>query len=108
MKRMMMAQRGRYNADGTTSQHDEMNYARWSNTITTVQKDSYVLIYTPCRIVGRNPDHPTSRQSGLPTKQMIEPKEEKNIIGNITTVQKDNMLIIRKADDHNEEKQKKQ
>ena len=88
MKRMMMAQKGRYNADGTTSQHAEMNCARWSNTITTVQKDSYVLIYTPCRIVGRNPDHPTSRQSGLPTKQMIEPKEEKNIIGNITTVQK--------------------
>lgn len=54
------------------------------------------LKYTPCRIVGRNPDHPTSRQSSLPTEQMIEPKEEKNIIGNLTTVQKDNMLIIRK------------
>ena len=43
-------------------------------------------------IRGRNPDNPTSRQSGLPTKQMLEIKAD-GISNTLTTVQKDNVVI---------------
>lgn len=39
----IIASRGRYNKDGTTSQHFELNDSGCSNTITTVQKDNYVI-----------------------------------------------------------------
>ena len=43
-------------------------------------------------IRGRNPDNPTSRQSGLPTQQMLEVNE--NGTSNcLTTVQKDNVVV---------------
>lgn len=43
-------------------------------------------------IRGRNPENPTSRQSGLPTQQMLEVNE--NGTSNcLTTVQKDNVVI---------------
>jgi len=43
-------------------------------------------------IRGRNPENPTSRQSGLPTQQMLEINE--NGTSNcLTTVQKDNVVI---------------
>lgn len=37
------ASRGRYNSDGTTSQKSEINDTGNTNTITSVQKDNYVL-----------------------------------------------------------------
>lgn len=39
----VVASRGRYNADGTTSQHFEVNNSGYTNTITTVQKDNYIM-----------------------------------------------------------------
>lgn len=39
----VVASRGRYNADGTTSQHFEVNNSGCTNTITTVQKDNYIM-----------------------------------------------------------------
>lgn len=53
-----------------------------------------VKIAEPCiaAMRGRNPDNPTSRQSGLPTQQMLEIKED-GTSNTITTVQKDNMVI---------------
>ena len=42
---------------------------------------------------GRNPDRPTSRESGLPTVQMIEPNWE-GTTNTITTVCKDNLILI--------------
>lgn len=43
-------------------------------------------------IRGRNPENPTSRQSGLPTQQMLEVNE--NGTSNcLTTVQKDNVVV---------------
>lgn len=41
---------------------------------------------------GRNPDNPTSRQSGLPTQQMLEIKED-GTSNALTTVQKDNLVV---------------
>ena len=38
------AMRGRYNSDGSTSQNLELNGEEVSNTITTVGKDSLVVI----------------------------------------------------------------
>ena len=40
------AMRGRYNPDGSTSQNLELNGEEISNTITTVGKDSFVVIRT--------------------------------------------------------------
>lgn len=45
---------------------------------------------------GRNPGNPKSRESGLPTEQMLEP----NLNGTtnaLTTVQKDNLILIKQA-----------
>ena len=44
-----------------------------------------------CAMRGRNPDNPKSRESGLPTEQMIEFQEEP-ISNTISTVQKDNLV----------------
>ena len=49
------------------------------------------LFVAACR--GRNPDNPKSRESGLPTKQMLEINYS-NICNAITTVQKDNYVLI--------------
>ena len=45
------------------------------------------------REVGRNPENPTSRKKGLELEQRLELKEEKGLVGTLTTVQKDNMLL---------------
>lgn len=45
---------------------------------------------------GRNPDNPTDRTTGSPTKQRLEPKFD-GTTNTITTVQKDNYVAIRTA-----------
>ena len=45
---------------------------------------------------GRNPEHPTDRTPGIPTEQTLEINQEK-IANCLTTVQKDNMVLIRQA-----------
>lgn len=45
---------------------------------------------------GRNPDNPSSRVAGLPTKQHLEPRMDGNT-NTITSVQKDNYVAIRTA-----------
>lgn len=44
------------------------------------------------RMVGRNPDNPKSRKSGLPTEQRLEPKED-GVCGALTNVLKDNLVM---------------
>lgn len=44
-----------------------------------------------CRQVGRNPENPKSRVSGLPTIQMFEPRLDQKS-GTLTTVTKDNLV----------------
>jgi DNA (cytosine-5)-methyltransferase 3A len=41
---------------------------------------------------GRNPENPKSRESGLPTEQMIEPRDDGKTIC-LTSVQKDNLVM---------------
>lgn len=41
---------------------------------------------------GRNPENPTSRERGLPTRQMLEVKDD-GTSNTLTTVQKDNYLV---------------
>ena len=45
------------------------------------------------RITGRNPDNPKSRESGLPTKQMLEINENSQKTNTLTSVQKDNVVV---------------
>lgn len=45
-----------------------------------------------CRMVGRDPEHPTARVKGAPTEQMLEPRLDGNC-GTLTTVQKDNIVL---------------
>lgn len=63
----------------------------------------YANAHIYVHMVGRNPDNPKSRKSGLPTEQMIEPNAE-GLCGTLTTVQKDNMVLEKKNiiyDDYN-------
>ena len=48
--------------------------------------------YLICRQTGRNPDNPKSRQSGLPTVQMLEIVLG-GVCGCLTSVQKDNLVL---------------
>jgi DNA (cytosine-5)-methyltransferase 1 len=47
----------------------------------------------PVRMVGRNPDNPKSRKTGEYREQTIERYEE-GIYGTLTTVQKDNLILV--------------
>ncbi|WP_376751322.1 DNA cytosine methyltransferase [Sphingobacterium mizutaii] len=46
------------------------------------------------QITGRNPENPKSRKSGLPTEQMLEINQNDDITNTITTVQKDNVIVV--------------
>lgn len=41
---------------------------------------------------GRNPDNPSDRTAGAPTKQRLEPNY-KGLCNTLTTVQKDNLVL---------------
>lgn len=65
-----------------------------SPTLTTNKGEGYKIIELPCICAsrGRNPQNPSSRISGLPTKQRLE-VNKKRTSNTITTVQKDNWVI---------------
>lgn len=66
-----------------------------SPTLTTMgggNRQPMIIDSTPCKMVGRNPEHPTSRERGLPTEQRIELKGE-DVMYTLTTVQKDTMIL---------------
>ena len=46
------------------------------------------------RIVGRNPDNPKSRESGVPTEQMLEINDNPEISNCLTTVGKDTVVAV--------------
>jgi DNA-cytosine methyltransferase len=56
-------------------------------------KQNLATNYVYVAMRGRNPDNPTSRKAGLPTKQMIEPRSDQKT-NYITSVQKDNLVMI--------------
>ena len=45
---------------------------------------------------GRNPDNPSDRTAGSPTEQRLEPNSQ-GLCNTITSVQKDNMVLIKQA-----------
>lgn len=45
---------------------------------------------------GRNPDNPSDRTAGSPTEQRLEPNSQ-GICNTLTSVQKDNMVLIKQA-----------
>lgn len=73
------------------------------NTLSTVQKDNYLLEVTykddrdmnnePFIVAsrGRNPENPSDRTTGSPTEQRLEPNT-KGLCNTLTTVQKDNYV----------------
>lgn len=54
-------------------------------------------IIEACAIRGRNPDNPKSRESGLPTVQMVEISKNPEVSNCLTTVQKDSLVLERAA-----------
>ena len=70
----------------------DANYYKGGNGNQYVNKSRRQLVVS-CAVRGRNPENPTSRKSGLPTKQMLE------VSGNefsncLTTAQKDSLLFV--------------
>lgn len=61
------------------------------NTLSTVQKDNYIAEPIIGAIRGRNPENPSDRTAGIPTRQMLEVGGE--VSNAITTVQKDNVVV---------------
>ena len=74
---------------------DIANYLRANAALCPT--DNAVLIESQpkaSRIIGCNPDNPKSRKPGLPTEQMIEVNEDETVTNTLTTVQKDNVVVI--------------
>lgn len=63
-----------------------------TNTLTTVQKDNYVVepFIVASRV--RNPENPSDRTPGIQLQQRLEPKFD-GTTNTITTVQKDNYVV---------------
>jgi DNA (cytosine-5)-methyltransferase 3A len=57
-----------------------------------VSKSRRQLIIKADSVVGRNPDNPTSRETGLPTEQILEIRSDEKT-GCLTSVNKDNVII---------------
>ena len=57
-----------------------------------VSKSRRQLIIKAGSVVGRNPDNPTSRETGLPTEQILEIRSDEKT-GCLTSVNKDNVII---------------
>ena len=62
-----------------------------SNTLSTVQKDNYIIEPRIAAIRGRNPNNPSDRTAGSTTQQRLEIGGDCS--NTLTTVQKDNVLI---------------
>ena len=65
-----------------------------SPTIRTYQGGNQQPMIVAMR--GRNPDNPSDRTAGSPTEQRLEPNSQ-SICNTLTSVQKDNMVLIRQA-----------
>ncbi len=48
------------------------------------------------RMQGRNPDNPSDRTPGVKTEQRLEPNAQ-GICNTLTSVQKDNMVLVKQA-----------
>lgn len=71
----------------------DANYAKGGNVDSYLEHGRRQLIITGGAIRGRNPENPTSRKAGLPTKQMLEPRIDGKT-NTLTTVQKDNVCVM--------------
>ena len=88
--------RGRYNADGSTSQKLECNNQEKKNSLTTVQKDN-VVVLRPASIVGRRLNERGVRDDynkDVAITQCLQVKHKNDKTGCLTTVDKDNVLSI--------------
>lgn len=89
------------NSDGTMESANRVySVDGISPTINTCQgggHETKILETVQCGAIrGRNPDNPKARESGLPTEQMLELKED-GISNTLTSVQKDNVILIKQA-----------
>lgn len=65
-----------------------------SPALTTMQGGNrQPKIVEACAIRGRNPKNPKSRESGLPTQQMLEVSKNPEVSNCLTTVQKDSVIL---------------
>jgi site-specific DNA-cytosine methylase len=71
----------------------DANYAKGGNEKSYLQDGRRQLIITGGAFRGRNPEKPTSRESGLDTVQMLEMRGDEKT-NTLTTVQKDNVCVM--------------
>lgn len=67
-------------------------YPDTSRTIKAVKNDAGCIERQIVHMRGRNPDNPSDRTAGIPTKQRLEVNSD-GICGTLTTVQKDNLSL---------------
>lgn len=95
---------GRPKEGGGYNQQLELNGEGVTNTLTSVQKDNYVIEKTSIksvaddefpvigRSIGRNPDNPGDRRPGIELEQRLEINTQR-VANTLTTVQKDNYVV---------------
>ena len=79
-----------WDKNGLTPTVETRNRAKYIETINYKGKE--IELPCVCASRGRNPENPSSRESGLPTEQQIE-LNTKGTSNAITTVQKDNYVL---------------
>ena len=76
------------------SSQDINHCTKSTNIESSIKKKQNQLAQEPIIVAsrGRNPDNPSSRKSGLPTKQRLEANSQ-GVCNTLTSVQKDNLLL---------------
>ena len=94
MANHFQSQRGNFVDVKTLQGNDTLNTIRSGGRGSLTDKHSWDIVKIGA-FRGRNPENPKSRESGLPTEQMLEINKE-GVSNTLTSVQKDNVVIHQK------------
>lgn len=88
----MDAERGNFENPQCGRVCDSNGLSPTINTCQGGQREPKIIV----AMRGRNPDNPSDRTAGSPTEQRLEPNSQ-GICNTLTSVQKDNMVLIKQA-----------
>ena len=91
MANHFQSQRGNFVDVKTLQGSDTLNTIRSGGRGSLTDKHSWDIVQIGA-FRGRNPENPKSRESGLPTEQMLEINKE-GVSNTLTSVQKDNVVV---------------
>ena len=91
MANHFQSQRGNFVDVKTLQGSDTLNTIRSGGRGSLTDKHSWDVVQIGA-FRGRNPENPKSRESGLPTEQMLEINKE-GVSNTLTSVQKDNLVV---------------